>query len=225
MSPTTGSNAVAARCGVSGPSGAVSIDAAPARVCASSRSNPSESRGRSRSPAAPHVPARVDANDASSSSNSCARSRRRRGSARSASAVSGRRSVSRCSRSVSHGSHDSMPSNSWPSARRSHCSRPHGCCATSAAARARTSSVGSSSRVGKMHASATSWVERWSATENADRRSTSSPQRSMRTGWSSVDGYTSTIDPRTATSPRASTWYSRRYPAATRRSTSASRST
>ena len=35
--------------------------------------------------------------------------------------------MSRCSRSVSHGSHDSMPSNSWPSASRSHCSRPHGC--------------------------------------------------------------------------------------------------
>ena len=53
-------------------------------------------------------------------------------------------------------------------------------------------------------------VERWSATENCDSRSTSSPHRSMRTGWSAVDGYTSTIAPRTATSPRASTWYSRR---------------
>ena len=31
-------------------------------------------------------------------------------------------------------------------------------------------------------------VERWSATENCDSRSTSSPQRSMRTGWSAVDG-------------------------------------
>ena len=76
-----------------------------------------------------------------------------------------------------------------------------------------------------MHTSSTSWVERWSATENADRRSTSSPQRSMRTGWSSVDGYTSTIEPRTASSPRASTWYSRRYPPATSRATSSSRST
>ena len=30
-------------------------------------------------------------------------------------------------RRLSHGSHDSMPSKVWPSARRSHCSEPHGC--------------------------------------------------------------------------------------------------
>ena len=48
------------------------------------------------------------------------------------------------------------------------------------------------------------WM-RWSLTENSVRRSTSSPQRSMRTGRSAVDGNTSTIEPRTATSPRCST--------------------
>ena len=51
---------------------------------------------------------------------------------------------------VSHGSHDSMPSNVWPSARRSHDSAPHGCARDQRAARARTSAVGSSSRAGKI---------------------------------------------------------------------------
>ena len=53
-------------------------------------------------------------------------------------------------------------------------------------------------------------VERWSFTENVVRRSTSSPHRSMRTGASAVDGKTSTIEPRRATSPRCSTSSSRR---------------
>ena len=52
----------------------------------------------------------------------------------------------RCSAPVSQGSHDSMPSNTSPSARRSHCWRPHGASPTRRAARCRTSSVGSSSR-------------------------------------------------------------------------------
>ena len=76
----------------------------------------------------------MPASAASSSSRSWARSRIRFGSTSSTSAVSGRRSGSRCSRSASHGSHDSMPSNTWPSAMRSHCSRPQGCVLTSAAA-------------------------------------------------------------------------------------------
>ena len=49
----------------------------------------------------------------------------------------------------SHGSHDSMPSKVWPSARRSHCSAPHGCESSSSSARACTSSVARSSRTGK----------------------------------------------------------------------------
>ncbi len=128
-------------------------------------------------------------------------------------------------RRSSHGSQLSMPSKVWPSARRSHCSRPHGSEATRASARARTSAVGSSSRHGKISTSARSTVERWSATENSVSRSTSSPHRSMRTGASAVEGNTSTIEPRTATSPRCSTWYSRRYPARTSWSTSTSGST
>ena len=44
-SPTTGSNALAARTGVSGWSGPASTSAVPARVCASRRSNESERRG------------------------------------------------------------------------------------------------------------------------------------------------------------------------------------
>ena len=43
-----------------------------------------------------------------------------------------------------------MPSNRAPSLRRSHCSRPHGSAPTSFDARARTSSLGISSRAGKM---------------------------------------------------------------------------
>ena len=47
--------------------------------------------------------------------------------------AAGSRSGSRCSSALSHGSHDSMPSNVAPSARRSHCSRPHGCVGSSSA--------------------------------------------------------------------------------------------
>ena len=60
------------------------------------------------------------------------------------------------------------------------------------------------------------------ATANSVRRSTSSPQRSIRTGVSAVEGNTSTMEPRTAISPRCSTWYSRRYPPSTRRRTRSS---
>ncbi len=111
---------------------------------------------------------------------------------------------------VSQGSQDSIPSNVRPSARRSHCSRPHGSEVISAAARSRTSSVGTSSRAPKMQVSARSSFERWSATSKAVNRSTSSPHRSIRTGTSPVEGNTSTMEPRTATSPRCSTWCSRR---------------
>ena len=75
---------------------------------------------------------------------------------------------------------------------------------------ARTSAVGSSSRAGTITASSIGSVERWSWTENSVSRSTSSPQRSIRTGASAVDGNTSMIDPRRATSPRCSTSSSRR---------------
>ena len=116
----------------------------------------------------------------------------------------------RARRSVSHGSHDSMPSNTWPSASRSHCSRPHGSAPTSARGALAHLVGGQQLAAGRSRPRSRSSVERWSATENSERRSTSSPHRSMRTGRSAVDGNTSTIEPRTATSPRCSTWYSRR---------------
>ena len=132
-SPTTGSNALAARRGVSGSLGRreqrhraglrVREQAVERRATAAA--------GRARRPRPTWWRASRPAT-ASSSSSSCARSRMRFGSTSSTSAVSGRRSGRRCSRSVSHGSHDSMPSNTWPSARRSHCSRP-----TAASRRAR----------------------------------------------------------------------------------------
>ena len=106
---------------------------------------------RASSTGLPHVVASVCASAASSSSSSWARSRSRRGSMIATSADDGSRSGSRCSSEVSHGSHDSMPSNVLPSASRSHCSRPHGWVCSSSRARARTSSVGSSSRTGKIH--------------------------------------------------------------------------
>ena len=58
--------------------------------------------------------------------------------------------------SSSHGSQLSIPSKNAPSASRSHCSRPHGSRATRRSARSRTASVGSSSRAGKISASARS---------------------------------------------------------------------
>ena len=81
----------------------------------------------------------------------CRRPGRACGGARPAGPARRRRAgrTGRARRGVSHGSHDSMPSNVRPSASRSHCSRPHGSAPTRAAARARTSSVGSSSRHGK----------------------------------------------------------------------------
>ena len=136
----------------------------------------------------------------------------RRGSTNTTLALGGNTSVRSCSSSTSQGSQLSMPSNSAPSANRSHCSRPHGSSPTRRAARARTASVGITSRAGKTQTSARSSVERWSLTPKRVSRSTSSPHRSMRTGASAVDGKTSTMAPRRANSPRCSTSSSRRYP-------------
>ncbi len=96
-------------------------------------------------------------------------------------ASSGTRSNRTCSRSASQASQASMPSNTSPSARRCHCSRPHGWVATRRSARSRTSGLGSSSRAPTICTESRSTVARWSATENSQSRSTSSPQRSMRT--------------------------------------------
>ncbi len=137
---------------MSGESGTARTGTGCALVCASRRSNGNESRGVSASSTGlPHVVASVCASAASSSSSSWARSRSRRGSMIATSADAGSRSGSSRSSEVSHGSHDSMPSKVLPSASRSHCSRPHGWVWMSSRARARTSSVGSSSRTGKIH--------------------------------------------------------------------------
>ena len=202
---------------VSGESGVATSDHAPPATPSRSRSAGRWRRRRPSSSSAPHVRARVAARSASSASTSAARSRSRRGSTRMTWELSGRRSVSSRSPSTSQGSQLSMPSNVRPPDNRSHCSRPHGCFRISSSARRRTSSVIRSSRAGKTRASSTLSVERWSWTENSLRRSTSSPHRSMRTGASDVDGKTSMIDPRRATSPRCSTSSSRRYPDVTSR--------
>ena len=192
-----------------GPSGTASMVQTEAPVCTTRRSQSVCKRGKVES-SAPQVVARVVARSASSASRSVMRSRRRRGSTATTRASSSTRSNRTRSPPASQGSHDSIPSKSSPSASRSHCSRPQGCSATNRAARVRTSSSGSSSRQGYNSTSDRDTVARWSATPNSVRRSTSSPHRSIRTGASSVDGQTSRIDPRTASSPRCSTWYSRR---------------
>lgn len=220
-SPTTGFHPVAATVATSGPSG-VTVTVHTGRSVPVKRDPKSScSWGKVRPSGTSHVRASDDARSASSARRSAARSRIRRGSTRSTWAPAGSRSTIVRSSSASQGSQLSIPSNNCPSARRSHCSRPHGSAATRAAARSRTSSVGSSSRHGNSSITSRSSVERWSLTENAVSRSTSSPHRSMRTGPSSVDPNTSTIDPRTANSPRCSTWPSRRYPCSASHRTSA----
>ena len=120
------------------------------RARSSRRSGSACRRGNGLSGSRSHVDASALARSSSSASRSMARSRIRRGSTSTTLAVAGSTSVSSCSPSTSHGSQLSMPSNRAPSARRSHCSRPHGSAPTSFDARARTSSVGISSRAGKM---------------------------------------------------------------------------
>ena len=212
-SPTTGSQPWAAMAGAPGPSGTEVTDQAGAVVWARSLSKGRCRRGKPRPDpglSAPHVWARVAANEASSSSRSAARSRIRLGSSSSSCASAPSRSGRTCSAWVSHGSQDSMPSNTRPPASFSHCSRPQGSAPTRRAARSRTSSVGTSSLQPKTSAWSRSEVERWSLGSKLVSRSTSSPHRSTRTGASAVEGKTSTMPPRTASSPRCSTWYSRR---------------
>ena len=102
---------------------------------------------------------------------------------------------------------------------------PRAAASLSDSAAAWIAGVTTSSRHPKSATAPMSCSERWSLTANAVSRSTSSPHRSMRTGTSAVEGNTSTIPPRTANSPRCSTWCSRRYPRATRSARSAPSST
>ena len=72
--------------------------------------------------------------------------------------------------STSQGSHDSMPSNCWPSASRSHCWRPQGAVPTRAAARsAAWRRRPTSSRQPNSSTRSRSSVERWSADVEAGR--------------------------------------------------------
>ncbi len=213
-SPATGPQPDASTSGVSGDSGVESIDQ-NAPDCVSSVSGSAWRRGNRRSGSRAHVDANVRARSSSSAIRSIARSRIRRGSTSRSLAPSGSTSVRSRLSSTNQGSQLSMPSKCAPSDSRSHCSRPHGSVSTSFAAVARTSSVGISSRAGKMRTSAMSPIERWSFTPNVVSRSTSSPHRSMRIGASAVEGYTSMIAPRRANSPRCSTSSSRRYPNST----------
>ena len=124
-------------------------------------------------------------------------------------------------RSTRTGASDSMPSTAMPWPSRSSMSVAPGSCGISSSARARTASVSRISRHGGAHTpcSATSRL-RWSATENQRISSTSSPQSSTRSGWSSVGGKTSRMPPRTANSPRRSTMSMRVYAAPASCSTS-----
>ena len=158
------------------------------------------------------------AKSSSSANKSRALSIMRRGSIITMSASSDKKSVSSVCSVTSQGSQLSIPSNVWPSERRSHCSRPHGSVPTRVAAMARTSSVSRSSRAGKISTWSMSSVLRWSFTVKCVSRSTSSPHMSMRIGSSIVLGNTSTIAPRRENSPRCSTNVSRRYPSCTSRS-------
>ena len=211
-SPATGSKRRTVSALVDGPSGTLGSATTPASQSRSRRSKFTWRRGKAPSSAslAPHVAASVSANAASSSSSWVPRSRIRRGSARTTWLPAPSRSGSTRSVCSRNGSHDSMPSNCSPRSRRSHTDDPQGRRVTSDAAAAWISEVTTSSRQPKRATAATSCSERWSLTANTVSRSTSSPHRSMRTGTSAVEGNTSTIPPRTANSPRCSTWCSRR---------------
>ena len=69
-------------------------------------------------------------------------------------------SGSTSSSDASQGSHDSMPSKTCPSASRSHCSRPHGCSPTRAAARSCTAGDAMTSRHPKISTASMSTSER-----------------------------------------------------------------
>ena len=147
--------------------------------------------------AAPHVAASVDASAASSSSSSCARSRRRRGSTSATSALVGQQVGEQVLvggqprqprlHAVEHlALGEPLPLLAAPRLG-ARAARPRG--------RAPRRS-GAARAPGTDHASATSSCERWSATENCESRSTSSPQRSMRTGM--VGGRRVDVDDRAA---------------------------
>ena len=141
-----------------------------------------------------------------------ARARRRARRARSG-CLSGRKSRKVSSPGWSRGASASEPGGSAPRSRASSsassvrdgtpCASPR---ARIAAERSTTSSrVARISRGGGATKSASSACERWLAGSKSRTDSTSSPSSSIRTGCARCGGNTSTMPPRTATSPRSST--------------------
>ena len=126
-SPRMGSQPRDSTSGMSGPSAVGTRETTPARGRRRAAGRRARAAvGARRRASRPQVEARASARAASSSSSSPARSRTRRGSTSTTRASSPSRSQTSSSESASHGSHDSMPSNWSPSARRSHWWRPHG---------------------------------------------------------------------------------------------------
>ena len=139
---------------------------AGAEVWASSRSKGRWSRGHSRSSAgAPRSAARLAASDASSSSRSAARSRMRRGSTRRTRASGRAGRTGRARRRSATAATTPCPRRRRPRPAAPTAPGPTARPRPGSAARARTSSVGSSSRQGKISTHSTSPVERWSVTE------------------------------------------------------------
>ena len=146
----------------------------------------------------------------SSSRSSTARSRIRRGSTSTTDEPAGRSSVRTESSGTTRPSQPSIPSKVASSAKRPMADDAQGAFDATRRACSAISGVTRSSRQAKNHASSTCSRDRWSAMSKVVSRSTSSPNRSMRTGMAAVGEKMSTIPPRTATSPRCSTWGSRR---------------
>ncbi|CAI8346438.1 MAG: Uncharacterised protein [Acidimicrobiales bacterium AG-410-I20] len=189
---------------VSGPSGVTVNDHWGALVTSSSRSH-SVCKLGNLSCLAPHVSASAVTRSVSSARRSEIRSLKRLGSTTTTRPSSPMKSKRTFSFGVSQGSHDSIPSNISPFAKRSHCSLPHGSLPIRLSACFLISSVGRSSLQGKILTASCSAVERWLEILNSVNLSMTSPQRSSRIGVSYVEGHISTIEPLTANSPRCST--------------------
>ena len=145
------------------------------------------------------------ASSSSSSIKLLIRSRIRRFSIKIKSASPPKRSLIKSSSWRNQGIHDSMPSNISAFAKRSHCREPHGCFSTSSEAFLSISESKMNSLHGKISTFSMTLFALWSATPNSQSLSISSPQKSIRTGASEVDGQRSTIEPLIDTSPRCST--------------------
>jgi hypothetical protein len=171
------------------------------RLAVVGSSRPATGDGRRTAAVCHAVSARISA----SSRSFVARSSRSIGSSSASPRSAGRKSDSSAGRSRSSSASASAPSKLWPSASLSSDSVSSGQSVIRSRARARSASSRTSSRAGSTTTRSTGSVERWSATEKVRRDSTSSPQNSTRTAWSPAVGKTSTIPPRTANSPRAST--------------------